>query len=156
MCLSSLAKELGADCTPVKFTLPTVSGTQRKEGQQLYLDVVGVATGKKVRLVRAGKIRQPHAVPHHPVIHPQKPEKVRIVFDCAGRFQNTSLNDRLLQGPDFANSLVEVLLKFREERIALMADIKKIFHHVRVETKDSEALRFLWWPEGGIDQDPCS
>jgi hypothetical protein len=25
MCLSSLAKDLGADCTPVEFTLPTVS-----------------------------------------------------------------------------------------------------------------------------------
>lgn len=45
-----MPKELGADCTPVKFTLSTVLRTQRKEGQQLCLDVVGVATGKGVRL----------------------------------------------------------------------------------------------------------
>ena len=50
MCLSSLARELGADCTPVKLTLSTVSGTQCKESQQLRLDVVGVATGKGVLL----------------------------------------------------------------------------------------------------------
>ena len=48
MCLSSLAKELEADCTPVEFTLSTVSGTQREEGQQRCLDIVGVATGKGV------------------------------------------------------------------------------------------------------------
>ena len=50
VCPSSLARELGADCTPVEFTLPSVSGIQCKESQQLCLDVVGVATGKGVRL----------------------------------------------------------------------------------------------------------
>ncbi|XP_068739567.1 uncharacterized protein [Montipora capricornis] len=91
---------------------------------------------------------------HHSVVHPQKPKKVRIVFDCAAKFCNTSLNDQLLQGPDFTNSLVGVLLRFREERVALMADIEKMFHQVRVKPEDCEALRFLWWPGGDIDQDP--
>ena len=50
MCLSSLAEELDADCTPVEFTLSTVSGNQKRKGQQLCLDVVGVTTGKGVRL----------------------------------------------------------------------------------------------------------
>lgn len=50
MCLSSLAKELEADCTPVEFILSTVSGTQCKEGQQPRLDIVGVVTGKGVHL----------------------------------------------------------------------------------------------------------
>ena len=50
MCLSSLARQLGAECTPVEFTLSTVLGTQCKEGLQLCLDVVGVATGKGLRL----------------------------------------------------------------------------------------------------------
>ena len=45
-------------------------------------------------------------LPHHPVVHPQKPDKVRVVFDCAAKFRNTSLNDQLLQGPDLTNSLV--------------------------------------------------
>ena len=26
-------------------------------------------------------------LPHHPVVHPQKPEKPRIVFDCATMFR---------------------------------------------------------------------
>ena len=48
-------------------------------------------------------------LPHHPVFHPQKPDKVRVVFDCSAKHRGTSLNDQLLQGPDLTNSLVGVL-----------------------------------------------
>lgn len=34
------------------------------------------------------------------VLNPEKPGKYRVVFDCAGKFQGNSFNDRLLQGPD--------------------------------------------------------
>ena len=71
-------------------------------------------------------------LPHHPVVHPQKPDRVRVVFDCAAKFRNTSLNDQLLQGPDLTNSLVGVLLRFRQEQIGISADIEKMFHQVRV------------------------
>jgi hypothetical protein len=53
-------------------------------------------------------------LPHHPVFHPQKPDKVRVVFDCAAECGGTSLNKELLQGPDLTNSLVGVLMRFRE------------------------------------------
>ena len=56
--------------------------------------------------------------------HPKKPEKIRVVFDCAAKYQGTSLNDQTLQGPDHTNSLTGVLIRFREEQIALMADIE--------------------------------
>ena len=52
-------------------------------------------------------------LPHHPVIHEHTPDKVRVVFDCAARFGNTSLNDQLLQGPDLTNNLTGVCLRFR-------------------------------------------
>lgn len=34
----------------------------------------------------------------------------------------------------------------------LMADIEAMFHQVRVPAKDSDLLRFLWWPDGNCDQ----
>ena len=87
-------------------------------------------------------------LPHHPVFHPQKPGKVRVVFDCAARFRDTSLNDQLLQGPDLTNNLAGVLLRFRQEPVALMSDIEQMFHQVLVAPDDCHALRFLWWENG--------
>ena len=89
-------------------------------------------------------------LPHHPVVHPQKPDKVRVVFDCAAKFCNTSLNEQLFQGPDLTNNLVGVLLRFRQERIGLMSDIEKMFHQVRISPRDTCALSFLWWPDGDL------
>ena len=54
-------------------------------------------------------------LPHHPVFHPKKPEKVRVVFDCAAKYRGVSLNDVLLPGPDMTNSLIGVLTRFRQE-----------------------------------------
>ena len=83
-------------------------------------------------------------LPHHPVINPRKPGKVRVVFDCAAKFKGTSLNDQLLQGPDLMNSIVGVLMRFRQELVALIADIEAMFHQVKVKDEDRNYLRFPW------------
>ena len=57
-------------------------------------------------------------LPHHAVFHPHKPDKLRVVFDCAAKFRGTSLNDQLLHGPDLTNNLFGVLNRFRQESIA--------------------------------------
>ena len=93
-------------------------------------------------------------LPHHPVLHPAKPDKTRVVFDCAAKYANTSLNDLLLQGPDFNNSLVGVLLRFRQERIALMSDVESMFHQVQVTPAHCDLFRFLWWPENDMNKEP--
>lgn len=51
-------------------------------------------------------------IPHHGIYHPQKPGKLRVVFDCSARFMGQSLNDHLLQGPDLTNSLLGVFCRF--------------------------------------------
>ena len=66
-------------------------------------------------------------LPHHPVLNPNKPGKVRIVMDAAAKHQGISLNDNLLIGPDLLNSLVGVLLRFREFPVAIAADIEAMF-----------------------------
>ncbi|MCG8044768.1 MAG: hypothetical protein N0E48_03640, partial [Candidatus Thiodiazotropha endolucinida] len=47
-------------------------------------------------------------IPHHGVYHPQKPDKIRVVFDCSATFEGSSLNSHLLQGPDLTNKLLGV------------------------------------------------
>ena len=85
-------------------------------------------------------------LPHHSVVHPKKPDKVRIVFDCKAKYHGTSLNDQVLRGPDLANTFLGVLLRFRQERVALMADVEAMFHQVRVSPDDRDVLvEMAWW-----------
>ena len=93
-------------------------------------------------------------LPHHPVTHRLKPEKVRVVFDCAAKYEGQSLNMQLLQGPDLTNSLAGVLIRFREEPVALVADIESMFYQVLVDPDDYNAFRFLWWENNDLDERP--
>jgi len=88
-------------------------------------------------------------LPHRPVISDKKPDKVRIVFDCASRYHGESLNDKVFQGPDLANKLLNVLLRFREHEFCVMADVEAMYYQVRIPIKDRDALRFLWFDLDG-------
>ena len=39
-------------------------------------------------------------IPHHTVYHPNKPKKIRVVFDCSAEFNGASRNRSLMSGPD--------------------------------------------------------
>ena len=94
-------------------------------------------------------------IPHQPVVNPKKPEKVRTVYDCAAASSNEkSLNDFLMKGPDLMNSLVGVLLRFRREKIAIVADIETMFYQIRINLLDRGALRFLWWSQENLNNEP--
>ena len=93
-------------------------------------------------------------LPHNPVIHPRKPDKMRVVFDCATKLGTASLNNRLMQGSDLSNLLVGVLMRFRENGIALMTDVEAMFYRVYVTPEDSDYLHYLWWPEGDTNKEP--
>jgi hypothetical protein len=53
----------------------------------------------------------------------------------------------LLQGPNLANKIIDVLICFRKERVAIVADIQEMFHQVRVPDNDCDSLRFLCFPQ---------
>ncbi|XP_076036951.1 uncharacterized protein LOC143022567 [Oratosquilla oratoria] len=92
-------------------------------------------------------------VPHFGVQHPTKRDKVRVVFDCAARVNDLSLNDLLRQGPDINNLLLGVLLRFRLGLYACTADIETMYYQVKVPEDDRDYLRFLWWKDGHIGSD---
>ena len=83
-------------------------------------------------------------LPHHAVTNPNKPGKVRVVFDAAAAYQGASLNEKLLTGPDLLQSLPGVLLRFREGPVAVAADIKQMYHQIEIKEEDQPALSFLW------------
>ena len=59
-----------------------------------------------------------------------------------------------MQGPDQVSFLVGVLLHFRLDQVAIIADIEAMFHHVKVKPEDCESLKFLWWPDCNISRSP--
>ena len=67
-------------------------------------------------------------IPHHGVYHPHKPGKIRVVFDCSAKSMGLSLNSMLYKGLDLTNSLVGVLTRFREDRVAVMVEIETMFY----------------------------
>ena len=53
------------------------------------------------------------------------------------------MNEKLYKGSDILNSLVEILLHFRQGKCSVMKDTEKMFHQVMVQEKDRDTLRFL-------------
>ena len=92
-------------------------------------------------------------IPHHGVYHPKKPAKIRIVFDCSFRYDNVSLNECLLQGPDLSNNLVGILCRFRNKDIAFTCDIEAMYHQVLVNEEHRNLLRFLWFDNHDLEGD---
>ena len=86
-------------------------------------------------------------LPHHPVINPNKPGKVRRVLNGAAKFHGTFLNKSLLTGPDLLQNLIHVLLSFRQHQFAVSADIEGMLLQVSVPDCDQPSLRFLWREE---------
>jgi hypothetical protein len=110
----------------------------------------------QARLVSASEAADEHQwfLPHHAVFKKSNPSKCRVVFDCAAEYKGVSLNDIILQGPNFLNNLAGVLLRFRKEPVAVIGDIKLMFHQCFVLPDNQRFLRFLWWPKGDVSQPP--
>ena len=83
---------------------------------------------------------------HHAVYHKQK-NKIRVVFNCSLKYKGVCLNDFLHQGPDMNNSLLGVLIRFRQNKVAVMGDIAKMFYQVNVSPEHRNMLRLYWYDE---------
>ena len=70
---------------------------------------------------------------HFGLYHPQKPDKIRVVFDSAAETDGISLNKLLLSEPNFTNSLLGVLLRLHQDPTAFMADIEQMFYSLTLE-----------------------
>ena len=92
-------------------------------------------------------------LPHHGIYHPSKPNKIRVVFDCSVEYKGRCLNKELLPGPDLANQLIGLLLRFRKETITFMADIEKMYFQLCAAEKHQDFLRFLWRKDGDFSKE---
>ena len=85
--------------------------------------------------------KPPHQVfylPMHAVYKESSPTtKVRAVFDASAKSSTgVSLKDTLMVGPTVHPTLIDVLLRFRQHRVALTSDISKMYRAIELTLED--------------------
>ena len=86
-----------------------------------------------------------HYLPHREVVRSDKQTtKLRIVFDAYAKRDGPSLNDCVYAGPPLSPLLMDIMMRFRCFKVALVGDIEKAFLIVGAEERDRDVLRVLW------------
>ncbi|GIY59832.1 reverse transcriptase [Caerostris darwini] len=79
-------------------------------------------------------------LPHHPV--PNKSgDKFREAFDGSAKSSTgVSLNDKLMVGPQLQTDLTTILIRFRMHKIAITADIEKMYWQIILKDSDFQRV----------------
>ena len=82
---------------------------------------------------------------HHGILKPDsKSTPCRIVFNSITTFKGQVLNNYWVKGSDLLNNPLGIFIRFRENNIAMTADIKKMYQAVRISEQDQHTHRFFW------------
>ena len=84
--------------------------------------------------------------------HASNPGKIRVVFDCNAEYGGVSVNKRMMPGPVLANQIINILVRFRENFLAGIADLEAMFCQVFVADQYRSLLSYLWWENGNINE----
>lgn len=84
-------------------------------------------------------------MPLQAVFTPEKSTKVRLVVDSSSKGHDAlPLNDNLEKGPNYINSLPNVLAAWRWDEYAYSGDIRKMFNQALMHPDDQIFHRFQW------------
>ncbi|XP_026830502.1 uncharacterized protein LOC113563287 [Ooceraea biroi] len=94
------------------------------------------------------KSKESYFIPHQAVVRPDSvTTKLRVVFDASAKTTfGTSLNDKLMPGPNLQKDLLHITLRFRVHEYVVTADIKKMFRQILIHQKD-RVLQLIFWRE---------
>lgn len=95
-----------------------------------------------------------HYIAYHEILQPDKKSTpVRIEFNSSSVYQGHRLNDYWLKGLDLLKGLFGVVLRFRENQVAISGDTSKMYHRILIPLEDERVHRFLW-REMKTDREP--
>lgn len=88
-------------------------------------------------------------LPYHSVYKNSPTTPIRVVFNASSKAdsKSKSLNDCLLTGPSLTSKLVESLVEFRTNPVAVVADISKAFLRIGISPNCRDYCRFLWYDD---------
>ncbi|XP_015124484.1 uncharacterized protein LOC107046388 [Diachasma alloeum] len=93
-----------------------------------------------------------HYIPHRSVIKENSTTRIRPVFDASAKGKiGPLLNECLETGPNLIELILSLLMRFREKRIGVIADVRKAFLQISVDPEDRDFLRVLWRPTHNPD-----
>jgi hypothetical protein len=90
-------------------------------------------------------------LPHFPVLRDSKTTLLPMVFDSSSA--SPSLNSCLYEGPNMLQYLTKLLLLFCTKKIALSADIARVFLSVRLLEEDRKYVKFLWFKDNDVTKE---
>ena len=93
-------------------------------------------------------------IPYRGVYHPSKPGKIRVVFDCSTEYNGVFINKKLMSGSNLTNQIISILVKFRKDFVAVMADIEAMLYQVFETDQHRNLLIFLWSENVDISEEP--
>lgn len=119
-------------------------GRMYRNFMQEYLDMGHMRAIQKDS--ENAKAQMIYYLPHHGVLRENSTTtKLRVVFDgSAPTSTGVSVNKRLLVGPTLQGTLWTILIRFRCFKVALCADIEKMYRQVFVNEKHRSLQRILW------------
>ena len=108
---------------------------------------LGIIEKVKPNLLEPAEVGRIHYLSHHVVVRKDATTtKVRLVMVWSAKIyaESPSLNEYLHTGPSLMTNVLDILLRFRSYKVALINDVERAFHMIRVSKGDRDVLRFLW------------
>ena len=78
-----------------------------------------------------------------------KDGKLRIIMDAKHKYKGVSFNSQCLPGPNYVNNLTKTMLRLRQFKYIVKADIEGMYMQIRLFPEDRRSLRFLWYDTDG-------
>jgi len=102
---------------------------------------------EEVEAFSGGRVRY---LPHHGVTKiDSSTTKLRVVLDASAKTNTTdrSLNECLQSCVNLLPNILSILLRFRECKYAVCADVKQAFLQIEIAENDRDSLRYLWYKD---------
>jgi hypothetical protein len=91
-----------------------------------------------------------HYMPYQVVLTPSKTTtKIRVVYDGSAQLSKAhpSLNDCMHRGPIDLPLVPGILLRFRQYKICITADVAKAFLQIGLHPPDRQCVQFFWYAD---------